>query len=313
MNEPIVSICCMTKDLEGYIADGIKSFLAQQTAYTFEIVLSDDFSKDNTVAVCRSFQQEHPDKIRLLTSNKKLGLQKNFIKSMQACKGKYIAFCDGDDYWTDPLKLQKQITYLEQNPGCNLVCSDYDYLSEKGEFIESEWKADWYGQKFDIIENTRHAVATTLTTIIRKSSLDPLLSNITMDKHPFIWDTVLWAYCLKEGYGYFHPGKMALRRVRFEGEYTTKSIIDRAYYDINSFKAIKELIKDKRVQESMNELLYEVNLNVSREYIKRGNAKRAKNNLLQSALHWNGLADLKNNLRYVYWAFKLTLGAKLNA
>ena len=232
---------------------------------------------------------------------------------MQACKGKYIAFCDGDDYWTDPLKLQKQITYLEQNPGCNLVCSDYDYLSEKGEFIESEWKADWYGQKFDIIENTRHAVATTLTTIIRKSSLDPLLNNITMDKHPFIWDTVLWAYCLKEGYGYFHPGKMALRRVRFEGEYTTKSIIDRAYYDINSFKAIKELIKDKRVQESMNELLYEVNLNVSREYIKRGNAKRAKNNLLQSALHWNGLADLKNNLRYVYWAFKLTLGAKLNA
>src|SRR5215210_5455939 len=91
---PLVSICTMSKNLEGLIGDGIKSWLAQQTTFPFEIVLSDDFSTDNTVAVVKEFQKSYPDKIKILVSDKKLGLGKNWIKCMQSCQGKYIAFCD---------------------------------------------------------------------------------------------------------------------------------------------------------------------------------------------------------------------------
>src|SRR5215207_8886656 len=175
-SKPLVSISTMSKNLEGIISDGFNSWLTQQTNFVFDIVLSDDFSTDNTIDVVRGLQIEHPGKIKILTTNKPLGLGKNWIKSMQACTGKYIAFCDGDDLWTDPLKLQKQVDYMEANPDCNLICSDYDYLSEKGEFIVSEWKQQWYGKKFDIVENLQHDIATTLTVVIRKSALDPLLN-----------------------------------------------------------------------------------------------------------------------------------------
>ncbi|MEO7534700.1 MAG: glycosyltransferase [Ferruginibacter sp.] len=301
---PVASICCMTKDLQNYIADGINSFLAQKTTYSFEIILSDDFSSDNTVEVCRGFQRQHPNAITILTSEKKLGLEKNFIKSMKACRGKYIAFCDGDDYWTDPLKLQKQIDYLEENPDCNLVCSDYDYVSEDGVFIKSEWKKEWYEKRFDIVENLKCAIATTLTTVIRKSALEPLLNTITVDNHPFIWDTVLWAFCLKEGFGYCYPEKMALRRVLYTGEYTTKSVIDRAYYDINSIYSIQGLIKDKKVQAFLGQSLYAINITIAKENLKTGNANKARSHLINLAFKWKGIGAVKNNFKYIYWFFK---------
>lgn len=299
--KPLVSICTMTKDLEGLIADGIKSWLAQQTTFPFEIVLSDDCSTDNTVAVVREFEKQYPGKIRVLTSDKRLGLGKNWIKCMQNCRGKYIAFCDGDDLWTDPLKLQKQVDYMEANPDCNMVCADYDYVSETGQFIESEWKKDWYGKKFDVIENLGQSICTTLTTVIRTSALAPL---IHAEKPPFIWDTVLWAYTLKEGYGYFLPEKVALRRVQANGEYTTKGPLERAVYDIGSIHAIKSLLSDKRVHEHLDESLYMLNIMIAKENFKKGNKSKGRKHLLHSAFEWNGTPALKNNVKYVYWYFK---------
>lgn len=291
----------MTKNLEGLIGDGINSWLAQETSFPFEIVLSDDYSTDSTVAVVRSFQQRHPGKIKILTAEGPLGLGKNWIKCMQHCDGKYIAFCDGDDLWTDPAKLQKQVDYMEANPECNMVCADYDYLSETGVFIKSEWKAEWYGKKFDVVDNLENSVCTTLTTVIRKSALAPL---IYADKPPFIWDTVLWAYTLKEGYGYFYPEKMALRRVQADGIYTTKSAIEKSYYDINSIHAVKSLLDDKRVHAHLDESLYQINIMIAKENFKAGKKSTGRKHLLQSALSWNGAQAVKNNVKYFYWLLK---------
>ncbi len=298
---PLVSICTMTKDLEGLIGDGINSWLSQQTNFPFEIVLSDDFSTDNTVAVVKEFEKQNPGMITVLTSDRKLGLGKNWIKCMQACQGNYIAFCDGDDLWTDPLKLQKQIDYMEANPGCNLVCADYDYVSETGVFIESEWKKEWYGKKFDVVENLANSICTTLTTVIRTSALAPL---IHAPKPPFIWDTVLWAYTLEEGYGYFFPEKMALRRVQANGIYTTKTAIEKSYYDINSITAIKSFSKNKNVLTHLDESLYQINIMIAKENFKAGNKGKGRQHLLQSALAWNGLQAAKNNVKYLYWFLK---------
>ena len=305
--EPMVSISTMSKNLEGIITDGFNSWLAQKTNFNYNIVLSDDCSTDNTVEVVKNIQQKHPDKIIVLTSDKPLGLGKNWIRSMQACTGKYIAFCDGDDLWTDPLKLQKQIDYMEQNPNCNLICADYDYLSENGEYIVSEWKQEWYGKKFDILENLENAIATTLTTVIRKSALDPLLKSISLDKHPFIWDSFLWAFTLQKGYGFFYPEKLALRRVQASGIYTTKSALGRAEYDFGAIQSIKAYIKDERVQAHVNNSLYSLNITVAQEYFKMGNNKTGRKHLLKSAVKWNGISSLATNIKYIYWFIKSLL------
>lgn len=112
---PMVSICSTTYNLEKYIAEAIESWLSQKTNFEFEIVICDDCSKDKTVEIIESYIQKHPNKIRLFTAEKNMGMMPNYTRSLLAAKGKYIAICDGDDYWIDENKLQMQIDFLESN------------------------------------------------------------------------------------------------------------------------------------------------------------------------------------------------------
>lgn len=121
--EILVSICCMTYNHEKYIAQALDSFLMQETDFAWEIVIHDDASADGTADIIREYARRCPNIIKPLiqTENQQSrGIKVNTVFNMPRSRGKYIAFCDGDDYWTDPHKLQKQITYMEANPGCSL-------------------------------------------------------------------------------------------------------------------------------------------------------------------------------------------------
>ncbi len=113
-----VSVCMISYNHEQYIAQAIESILMQQTKFDFELVIGEDCSTDNTREICVAYQNNYPDKIRLLLPEKNLGMHKNFFETLQAARGEYIAFCEGDDYWIDPLKLQKQVDFLDANPDC---------------------------------------------------------------------------------------------------------------------------------------------------------------------------------------------------
>ena len=113
-NEIVVSVCMITYNHEAYIRQAIESVLSQKTGYEFELVIGEDCSTDTTRAICEEYAGTQI-RISLLPSVNNLGLMPNFIRTMQACRGRYIAFCEGDDYWTDPLKLQKQVEFLESN------------------------------------------------------------------------------------------------------------------------------------------------------------------------------------------------------
>lgn len=106
---------------EQYIAQAIEGVLAQQTSFRLELVIGEDHSADATRELCKSYAAKSPDKIKLLLNENNLGLGKNYIKTYGECTGKYIAICDGDDYWTDPLKLQKQVDFLESHPEFKIV------------------------------------------------------------------------------------------------------------------------------------------------------------------------------------------------
>ena len=100
--------------MEAYIGEAIESWLAQETSFPIEIIISDDGSTDGTCDVVRSYIEKHPN-IRLISTGH-IGKMPNFIRSLKESKGKYVALCDGDDYWIDTHKLQKQFDFMESHP-----------------------------------------------------------------------------------------------------------------------------------------------------------------------------------------------------
>ncbi|SMC40750.1 glycosyltransferase family 2 protein [Moheibacter sediminis] len=112
---PMVSVAMLTYGHENYIKKAIDSVLMQQTSFLVHLVIADDFSPDNTRQIIQEYQRKFPDKIKLILQNKNIGAQENNKDLFANLTGKYIAALEGDDYWTDPLKLQKQVTFLEEN------------------------------------------------------------------------------------------------------------------------------------------------------------------------------------------------------
>jgi len=118
-----VSVVCNTFNHEKYIKDALDGFVMQKTNFAFEVLIHDDASTDSTADIIREYEQKYPDIIKPIyqTQNQysqKIPISKTFQYSR--AKGKYIAFCEGDDYWTDPLKLQKQYDLMEANPDIDI-------------------------------------------------------------------------------------------------------------------------------------------------------------------------------------------------
>ncbi|MGI0107868.1 glycosyltransferase [Salinimicrobium sp. WS361] len=116
-----VSIFMLTYNQEKYIAQAIEGVLKQLTSFNYELVIGEDCSTDQTRKICIKYAEENPKKIKLLLNKRNLGLGANYVKTYSACTGRYVAICDGDDYWIDPLKLQKQVEFLEENPDFNII------------------------------------------------------------------------------------------------------------------------------------------------------------------------------------------------
>ena len=112
MEMPLVSVCMTTYNHEAYLAQAIESVLAQQTSFGVELVVGEDCSTDRTAAICREYAAKYPDRIRLVTSPENVGWRANYRRTFEACRGKYVAYCDGDDWWSDPRKLQMQADLL---------------------------------------------------------------------------------------------------------------------------------------------------------------------------------------------------------
>ncbi|MCF6132678.1 glycosyltransferase family 2 protein [Flavobacterium wongokense] len=136
MKEVKISACIITYNQQDYIKDCLEGAVSQILDYDYEIVIGDDCSTDNTFKICQEYADKYPDKIRLLPRDKNLGMAKNWSATIQECHGKYIAMCEGDDYWTDSGKLQKQLDFLESNPDYVLSFHKVSVLKTDGEFVE---------------------------------------------------------------------------------------------------------------------------------------------------------------------------------
>lgn len=112
-----VSACVIAYNHEKYIKECLDGALNQKLNYDYEINVFEDFSTDKTREIVLDYAKRYPDKIKVFLNEKNLGLVGNWVHALTSCHGDYIAICEGDDYWTDPYKLQKQVDFLENNPG----------------------------------------------------------------------------------------------------------------------------------------------------------------------------------------------------
>lgn len=128
----------ITYDHEKFIEDAINGVLMQECDFDLELVIVNDCSPDKTDEIIKSFIKNHPrgSWIKYINQQKNIGMMPNFIFALKHCEGKFIALCEGDDYWTDPLKLQKQVDFLETNPHYVLCFHKVDILKPSGEVVD---------------------------------------------------------------------------------------------------------------------------------------------------------------------------------
>lgn len=121
MENPVVSVCMITYNHEKFISEAIEGVLMQKTDFPIELIIGEDCSTDNTRKIVKEYEKKYPEIIVAQYPQTNLGMIKNFASVLQSARGKYIALCEGDDYWTDPFKLQKQVDFLELNHDYGLV------------------------------------------------------------------------------------------------------------------------------------------------------------------------------------------------
>lgn len=118
---PLVSVCCITYNQEKFVKEALDSFVMQETDFPFEVIISDDNSTDDTRKIITEYAKKYPDIIKPVFHKKNLGSLPNYLDNFLRARSKYVAMCEGDDYWTDPKKLQKQVDFMEANPD-TVVC-----------------------------------------------------------------------------------------------------------------------------------------------------------------------------------------------
>lgn len=114
--KPAVSVRLLAFNQEKYIARSIESVLMQRTSFEFDLVIGVDYGNDATADIVASYARKHPGMIHTILHDKNIGMVANALETLQRCTGKYIAKLDGDDWWTDPFKLQMQFDFLESHP-----------------------------------------------------------------------------------------------------------------------------------------------------------------------------------------------------
>ena len=206
-NEVIVSVCMITYNHEKYISEAIEGVLMQKTTFPIELIIGEDCSTDSTRKIVVEYAEKHPDIIRPLLPERNLGMMTNFIETMQEATGKYIALCEGDDYWTDPYKLQKQVDILEANENIVAVATNAAICDFNGNTIQKEKivvSPDNKDGAYNLHDFFSKGIQyPTLTVVFRNREMDFIKSKMQYLSNPFLGDWTLWVLLHTLGDFYF--------------------------------------------------------------------------------------------------------------
>lgn len=251
MNGITVSIFMLTYNQEQYIAQAIESVLMQKTNFSYQLVIGEDCSDDQTEIICKEYEVRYPNKIKLLPSLKKnIGLMANYVRTIKECDGKYIAICDGDDYWIDENKLQKQVDFLEYNPDFSIVHTNYKRVFSKGEPVIPSVKNFDDNGDFDYLVFGNYIISVTVLfkNIQKKDSLPPWIIRFPYGD----WPTYLWTI-RNEGKIHFLDDVTAAYRTDIGVTSTTKN------FKIVDIKILKCIVADTNFSHKKEIIMKSIN------------------------------------------------------
>jgi glycosyltransferase involved in cell wall biosynthesis len=224
----LVSVWMTTYNHERFIAKAIDSVLMQKTKFDFEIIIGEDCSEDKTRDIVISYQKKYPDKIKLFLPEQNIGCNPMFYATYPLCNGKYVAWLDGDDYWTDPYKLQKQVDIMEENSG-------FVFCFHKVRIVDGNDK--FPRESFDPPRNADDTLSFEhfLGEINPVNTPSFLYRNILGNKLPdwfyslSVADIGFYFLLLKHGKGKYLEDEMAVYRVHKGGAWSGASLYQKNY------------------------------------------------------------------------------------
>jgi len=245
---PLVSINCITYNHEKYIRQCLEGFISQKTNFSFEILIHDDASTDNTAQIIREYQKIYPDIIIPILQKENQyskGIDIWTTYQYPRARGKYIAICEGDDYWTNPYKLQKQVDILQNNNNISMCMhnvSTFDGNSYKQfyNYTKTEYKTA------DLIKNW---IVPTCSVLFNKSAIhdfadENIKKYINQDYLLFTHISLKGSiYCINENMGVYriHPGGMTSSLLKTTN--SQKIFLEQIKYMINRYPEIEKLLK----------------------------------------------------------------------
>ena len=220
----LVAIKCLVYNHEPYLRDCLEGFVMQQTNFPFVAIVHDDASTDGSAAIIREYEEKYPDIIKPIYetenqySKRDGSLTRIMNAAIDATGAKYVAMCEGDDYWTDPLKLQKQVEFLEANPEYSMCFHKVNVLLEEGvsqKTIESDiHDGEWSAR--DIYEKW---IISTCSVLYRKFPVE-------RDSRILFGDIFLFLQCAERGRMWCHNMQSATYRRHVGGASVSTSIQD---------------------------------------------------------------------------------------
>lgn len=282
-----VSVCVITYNHERYIKECLNSLVSQQTEFSFEIVIRDDNSTDDTYSILKKYADNYPKLIRLLNSEVNLGMNENLRTVINATQGDYIAFCEGDDFWCDDNKLQYQYDFANENSEVGFfvhACYSVNTVSEKLRQSQDRFFGGNECLKFNCLNILSYAgqFAPTSSYFIKDSILKALPA--WFDKAP-ISDIFIELYAARLGGGIYVPKIMSCYRVESIGSWTDKmkgaSPQRKIEYADEMILAIENMKADfPNYNSDFNKKINALNFFSSLSYLKLGDIANFKNKII---------------------------------
>jgi glycosyltransferase involved in cell wall biosynthesis len=309
MPEPLVSVKMITYNHAPYIAQAIEGILIQKTNFPIELVIGEDCSTDGTREIVFEYQKKYPDIIRVITSEQNVGMKKNGYRTMKACRGKYIAFCEGDDYWTHPEKLQKQVDHMESHPECGLVYSSYDVFHLKtGNYIKDfiryrKWRMPGNMDMCDILENKGGIGAgiLTCTIMVRRALYEQIIKSdpyLHQSDHFLMGDTQLWAEISTKTRLHFIPEVFATHRITDESASRSRNIVKQLGFSVSGGELGLYLCKKYNLPQYTRDIVEGQWLDASLRLAFQTKDKKLTEEIMKKQINFTW----KNRLRY--WGVK---------
>jgi len=279
-NDIMVSINCITYNHEKYIKEALEGFLMQKTNFKFEILIHDDASTDNTANIIKKYEKKYPKIIKPIYQKENQfskGIKVNFEFNYKRSKGKYIALCEGDDYWTDPYKLQKQVDFLETHKEFSMCFHSVEKIDEDGNILNYKLWPD----------NTRTKEITSLTDILKANYIataSVLFRNylinyddyVNLSKNLSFGDWVYHVLNAKKGHIYFINQKMGVYRKTNKGSSKTTDKFKLLEDILEFYKRLERYFDDEKIKNDLKKYILQKKIDLFVEYTKIKNFEKAE-------------------------------------